>query len=330
MPKNRKTAQEYAEGILQGDRSLLARSITIIESTLDSDRKIAEEILRLILPHTGNSIRIGISGVPGVGKSTFIDQFGLEIINRGNKLAVLAIDPSSAISGGSILGDKTRMEHLSQKKDVFIRPSPSAGTLGGVASKTRESIYLCEAAGFDTIIVETVGVGQSETAVHNMTDFFLLLMLSGAGDELQGIKRGIMEICDGMLITKADGDNKIKAKAAMAEYRAALHLFPPSASNWIPKVLTCSAIEKTGIAEAFEMILSYKNQTSINGYFFERRKNQEIEWVNEIINEELKNSFYSHHQIKMMFPHIKKQLEKKFISPSEAARLLLQAFHELK
>lgn len=330
MPKNRKTAQEYAEGILQGDRSLLARSITIIESTLDSDRKIAEEILRLILPHTGNSIRIGISGVPGVGKSTFIDQFGLEIINRGNKLAVLAIDPSSAISGGSILGDKTRMEHLSQKKDVFIRPSPSAGTLGGVASKTRESIYLCEAAGFDTIIVETVGVGQSETAVHNMTDFFLLLMLSGAGDELQGIKRGIMEICDGMLITKADGDNKIKAKAAMAEYRAALHLFPSSASNWIPKVLTCSAIEKTGIAEAFEMILSYKNHTSINGYFFERRKNQEIEWVNEIINEELKNSFYSHHQIKMMFPHIKKQLEKKFISPSEAARLLLQAFHELK
>ena len=330
MPKNRKTAQEYAEGILQGDRSLLARSITIIESTLDSDRKIAEEILRLILPHTGNSIRIGISGVPGVGKSTFIDQFGLEIINRGNKLAVLAIDPSSAISGGSILGDKTRMEHLSQKKDVFIRPSPSAGTLGGVASKTRESIYLCEAAGFDTIIVETVGVGQSETAVHNMTDFFLLLMLSGAGDELQGIKRGIMEICDGMLITKADGDNKIKAKAAMAEYRAALHLFPPSASNWIPKVLTCSAIEKTGIAEAFEMILSYKNQTSINGYFFERRKNQEIEWVNEIINEELKNSFYSHHQIKMMFPHIKNQLEKKFISHSEAARLILQAFHELK
>jgi LAO/AO transport system kinase len=237
--------------------------------------------------------RLGITGVPGVGKSTFIESFGLEVINRGHKLAVLAIDPSSQLSKGSILGDKTRMEQLSIHPKAFIRPSPSSGSLGGVARKTKESIIICEAAGYDYIFIETVGVGQSETAVHQLTDFFLLLMLAGAGDELQGIKRGIMEMADGMVITKADGSNTDKAKMARGEYARALHLFPPTESNWIPEVLTCSSAENKGIKEVYDMIDKYKRHTITNHFFETKRANQTKQWLHQTINDTLIERFYA-------------------------------------
>ncbi|HSH50986.1 MAG TPA: methylmalonyl Co-A mutase-associated GTPase MeaB, partial [Bacteroidales bacterium] len=248
--KNKKTersVQEYVDGIINGNRTILGQAITLIESSLPDHHQIAQEIIEKCLPYAGNSIRIGITGVPGVGKSTFIESMGKYITSKGNKLAVLAIDPSSERSKGSILGDKTRMEELATDTNAFIRPSPSAGSLGGVARKTRETIVLCEAAGFNTIFIETVGVGQSETAVHSMVDFFLLLMLAGAGDELQGIKRGIMEMADAIVINKADGGNIQKAELAKNQYQNALHLYPPAPSGWIPKVLTCSSLVKTGI-----------------------------------------------------------------------------------
>ena len=240
VQRKRYTADEYVAGILDGNITILSQAVTLVESSLHEHQEIAQEIIEKCLPHAGKSVRVGITGVPGAGKSTSIDSFGMHLINAGHKLAVLAIDPSSERSKGSILGDKTRMEALSREKNAFIRPSPSAGSLGGVARKTRETIVLCEAAGFDTIFVETVGVGQSETAVHSMVDFFLLIQLAGTGDELQGIKRGIMEMADGIIINKADGDNIKKAELAAAQFRNALHLFPPSDSGWSPKVLTYS------------------------------------------------------------------------------------------
>ena len=243
--KNIPTAEELITGILEGDKTALSRAITLVESTNPEHLEKANEVIKGCLPHANNSIRIGITGVPGVGKSTFIEAFGTHLTSLGKKVAVLAVDPSSSISHGSILGDKTRMEELVKDKKAFIRPSASGGTLGGVARKTREAIILCEACGFDTIIIETVGVGQSETAVHSMVDFFLLLKISGAGDELQGIKRGIMEMTDTIVINKADGDNIVKAKLAKSEFNRALHLFPPKSSGWMPKVTTCSAYEKT-------------------------------------------------------------------------------------
>ena len=247
---------EYVQGIVSGDRVMLSRSITLAESSLPSDQELARQVIDQILPYTGNSVRVGITGAPGVGKSTFIETFGTMVIDtHGRKLAVLAVDPTSQRSGGSILGDKTRMESLSLHPQAYIRPSPAGKSLGGVTRSTREAILLCEAAGFNLIFVETVGVGQSETAVHTMVDFFLLLLLAGAGDELQGIKRGIMEMADAIAITKADGDNRNRAKLAQAEYRAALHLFPPSSSGWRPAVQICSALEKTGIKELWEGML---------------------------------------------------------------------------
>lgn len=282
---------EYCDGLLSGDRVMLARCITLIESKLDSDQKLAEALLNEILPHAGKSMRVGISGVPGVGKSTFIEAFGTYLTEQGHKVAVLAIDPSSSLSKGSILGDKTRMNKLSVNPNAFIRPSASGGTLGGVASKTRESILLCEAAGYDFILVETVGVGQSETLVRDMVDFFLLLMLAGAGDELQGIKRGIMEICDALLINKADGENAKPAKRAAADYRNAPHLFREQESDWIPKVETVSSLLIEGMDKTYEMLQAYKLHTQTNGFFEKNRHNQDVAWLMEMLREELLRDF---------------------------------------
>ena len=301
------TAAEYVEGIRKGNVTMLGQAVTLVESQLPEHQSLAQEVIEKCLPYTGNSKRIGITGVPGAGKSTSIDVFGLHVLNRGGKLAVLAIDPSSELTKGSILGDKTRMEKLSVQKDAFIRPSPSAGSLGGVARKTRETIVLCEAAGYDNIFVETVGVGQSETAVHSMVDFFLLIQLAGTGDELQGIKRGIMEMADGIVINKCDGDNVERAKLAAAQFRSALHLFPMPPSGWSPKVLTYSGYYELGIDEVWKMIDEYFEFVHKNGYFEERRRQQEKYWMYETINEQLKRHFYTNPVIEEMLA-AKKQM----------------------
>ncbi len=283
------SASELVEGILKGDVTRLARAVTLVESVAPAHQAIAHEVIEKCLPYSGKSRRIGITGVPGAGKSTSIDVFGLHVLRNGGKLAVLAIDPSSERSKGSILGDKTRMEKLSQHESAFIRPSPSAGSLGGVARKTRETIILCEAAGYDNIFVETVGVGQSETAVHSMVDFFLLIQLAGTGDELQGIKRGIMEMADGIVINKADGD---RARLAQAQFRSALHLFPTPPSGWTPEVLTYSGYFELGITEVWDMIDRYFDFVKENGYFERRRHEQARYWMYETIDAELRRRFY--------------------------------------
>ena len=290
-------ASEPVEGILKGDVTVLSRAVTLVESLVADHQSIAQEVIEKCLPHSGNSRRIGITGVPGAGKSTSIDVFGLHVLRDGGKLAVLAIDPSSERTKGSILGDKTRMEKLAVHPSAFIRPSPSAGSLGGVARKTRETIVLCEAAGYNNIFVETVGVGQSETAVHSMVDFFLLIQLAGTGDELQGIKRGIMEMADGIVINKADGDNIDRARLAQAQFRSALHLFPPTASGWSPEVLTYSGYFELGIAEVWDMIDRYFEFVKSNGYFDRRRSEQARYWMYETINEQLRAHFYNDPEI---------------------------------
>ena len=310
---------EMTDGILTSNISYVSKAITLVESTKHEHQEQAQQIINTIIKHSGNSFRLGITGVPGVGKSTFIESYGLEVINRGHKLAVLAIDPSSQLSKGSILGDKTRMEQLSVHPKAFIRPSPSSGSLGGVARKTKESIIICEAAGYDYIFIETVGVGQSETAVHQLTDFFLLLMLAGAGDELQGIKRGIMEMADGIVITKADGTNTDKAKMARGEYARALHLFPPTESNWIPEVLTCSSTENKGIKEVYDMIDKYKRHSVSRGFYETKRAHQTKQWLHQTINDTLIERFYSNPIIKEEILKIEKQLKKNQINPYQAA-----------
>ena len=287
------TVGEMVEGILKGDVTMLSRAVTLVESLSNDHQILAQEVIEKCLPYSGNSRRIGITGVPGAGKSTSIDTFGLHVLKDGGKLAVLAIDPSSERTKGSILGDKTRMEKLSVHPAAFIRPSPSAGSLGGVARKTRETIVLCEAAGYNNIFVETVGVGQSETAVHSMVDFFLLIQLAGTGDELQGIKRGIMEMADGIVINKADGDNIDRARLAQAQFRSALHLFPPTLSGWMPEVLCYSGYYETGIAEVWEMIDRYFEFVKANGHFEAKRQQQARYWMYETINEKLRNHFYN-------------------------------------
>ena len=291
------TSGEMVEGILKGDVTTLSRAVTLVESLSPEHQTLAQEIIEKCLPHSGNSRRIGITGVPGAGKSTSIDTFGLHVLKDGGKLAVLAIDPSSERTKGSILGDKTRMEKLSIHPNAFIRPSPSAGSLGGVARKTRETIVLCEAAGYNNIFVETVGVGQSETAVHSMVDFFLLIQLAGTGDELQGIKRGIMEMADGIVINKADGDNIDRARLAQAQFRSALHLFPPTLSGWMPEVLCYSGYYEIGIPEVWEMIDRYFTFIKENGYFERKRQEQARYWMYETINEQLRNHFYNNEDV---------------------------------
>lgn len=320
------SSKELIEGILSGNIAALSRAITLVESTNANHLDKANEVIDGCLPHANKSVRIGITGVPGVGKSTFIEAFGKYLTGLGKKVAVLAVDPSSTISHGSILGDKTRMEELVKDPNAFIRPSASGETLGGVARKTRETITLCEAAGFDTILIETVGVGQSETAVHSMVDFFLLLKISGAGDELQGIKRGIMEMADSILINKADGDNIKKAKLAKAEFNRALHLFPAKKSGWAPTTATCSAITHEGIPEVWETIEKYIELTKTNNYFFEKRKEQNQYWMLETINEQLKTNFYNHPGIQKLLHSTKKAVQNDEISPFAAAQLLLEKY----
>jgi LAO/AO transport system kinase len=329
IQKNRKkqpSSNELIDGILNGNRTSLSRAITLVESTNPEHAEKANEVINGCLPHANKSIRIGITGVPGVGKSTFIEAFGTFLTQLGKKVAVLAVDPSSSLSHGSILGDKTRMEELVKDENAFIRPSASGDTLGGVARKTRESIILCEAAGFDTIIIETVGVGQSETAVHSMVDFFLLLKISGAGDELQGIKRGIMEMADAIVINKADGDNIKKANQAKLEFNRALHLFPPKKSNWQPKVTTCSAITKDGVSEIWDTISQYFEMTNETGFFQEKRKEQNHFWMMETINEQLKHNFYNQPQIISQLKQNKKAVQNDEISPFAAAQNLLKLY----
>jgi LAO/AO transport system kinase len=325
-PKGRLTAEEYINGILEGDRVLLSRAITIIESNLESDKLLAKEIIQSILPNTGNSIRIGITGVPGVGKSTFIEAFGKHLISKGKKVAILSIDPTSQRSKGSILGDKTRMEELANLEDAYIRPSASGDTLGGVANKTGETVLLCEAAGYDVILIETVGVGQSETAVHGMTDFFLLLMLSGAGDELQGIKKGIMEMADMVVINKADGDNIRESELAKRQYQNALHIFPPSESGWSPVVSTASAIENIGIETVWDEILKFKKLVTENGYFHKNRNHQQIKWMYNNINEALKNLFYGSKSIANQLKVLENEVIEAKISPVKAAQKIVEVF----
>ena len=322
---------EFVEGILQGNVTILSQAVTLVESVKPEHQSIAQEVIEKCLPYSGNSVRVGISGVPGAGKSTSIDVFGLHELQKGGKLAVLAIDPSSERSKGSILGDKTRMEQLSVHPDSFIRPSPSAGSLGGVARKTRETIILCEAAGFDKIFVETVGVGQCETAGHTMVGFFLLIQLAGTGDELQGIKRGIMEMADGIVINKADGSNVDKAQLAATQFRNALHLFPAPDSGWTPRVLTYSGFYNLGVKEIWDMIDEYIAFVKENGYFDYRRNEQSKYWMYEAINEHLRDSFYNNEVVKSMLADKERQVLEANLTSFVAARNLLDAyFSELK
>ena len=321
--------EKYVAGILSRDISSLSAAITLIESANPRHRELAEQIIEKCLPHSGKSIRIGITGVPGVGKSTFIESFGTFLTTQERRIAVLAIDPSSQKNGDSILGDKTRMEELSTNKNAYVRPSPAKGSLGGVARNTRETIILCEAAGYDTILIETVGVGQSEIAVNGMVDFFLLLMLSGAGDELQGIKRGIMEMADAIVITKADGDNIENAKRAATEYKNALHLFPANENSWIPKVGACSAYDNSGISEVWKTIQSYQNHTITNGFFNNKRQNQAKYWMHETINEELKRTFFNDSSVSKKIKKLEKEVTQGTLSPFKAAQLLLDKNYKL-
>lgn len=321
------SVDNLVKGVLKDDRNLLARCITLIESNSSKHHEKATEVLDKLLPHAGNSIRIGISGVPGAGKSTMIEALGLYLIKEGHKVAVLTVDPSSSVSKGSILGDKTRMEHLSREKNCFIRPSPSAGNLGGVTRKTRETITACEAAGFDVILIETVGVGQSEITVRSMVDFFLLVMISGAGDELQGIKKGIIEISDALVFNKADGTNKQKAEIARAEFANALHYLQSYTVGWQPKVLMASAIENSGIDKIWEMIMEFVDYTKKNDSFTKRRNNQSLEWMHSLIRESLINKFYSSSDVKKELKIYESQLLNGKARATSAAEEILNKFN---
>ncbi|PQB03848.1 methylmalonyl Co-A mutase-associated GTPase MeaB [Aureitalea marina] len=318
------TTEELVQGILAGDQTRLSRAITLIESKAAKHQDQARQVIEACLAHTNRSVRIGITGVPGVGKSSFIEQLGLQLVGQGHKLAVLAVDPSSSLSKGSILGDKTRMEELVKQPQAFIRPSASGTSLGGVAQKTRETILLCEAAGYDVILIETVGVGQSETAVHSMTDFFLLMKLAGAGDELQGIKRGIMEMADAIVINKADSENVKAAKLAKTEFNRALHLYPQKASGWTPKAFTCSSLKNQGIEEVWDVICNYIELVRDNGYFEQKRKEQNRYWLMQTIQDSLQQRFFDHPGIKEALDEQMSLMEQNKTTPFAAANYLLQ------
>jgi LAO/AO transport system kinase len=319
--------EEYLDGILRGDRTVLARAITLIESGREADRELAEQIVEDCLPHSGDSIRVGITGVPGAGKSTLIEALGgCLIAERKQKVAVLAIDPSSQISGGSILGDKTRMPTLAASEMAFIRPSPSRGIAGGVAQRTREAMLLCEAAGYRNILVETIGVGQSETAVHEMVDFFLLITLAGAGDELQGIKRGVMELADLVAVNKADGANAAAAERARAEAQNALHFFPGSGSGWTPRAVSCSAMTGAGIRELWECVLEYAALTRANGWFGASRREQQKRWMHEMIEQTLRQRFEAHPAVRHSMEALERDVTEGRTTPFRAARVLLEMY----
>jgi len=323
------SVSDMVDLIIKGDMTTLSRAVTLVESVNPAHRQVAQEVIEKCLPYSGNSRRIGITGVPGAGKSTSIDVFGLHVLKDGGKLAVLAIDPSSERTKGSILGDKTRMEKLSVHPNAFIRPSPSAGSLGGVARKTRETIVLCEAAGFNNIFVETVGVGQSETAVHSMVDFFLLIQLAGTGDELQGIKRGIMEMADGIVINKADGDNVDRARLAQAQFRSALHLFPPTTSGWMPEVLTYSGYYELGIKEVWDMIDRYFEFTTGNGYFQQKRQQQARYWMLETIDSQLRSNFYNNSEVSSLIKKLEGQVLNNSKTSFMAAKEALDFYYSM-
>lgn len=326
--KKELSVADFVDGVLKGNITVLSRAVTLVESMKPEHQAVAQEVIEKCLPYSGKSVRVGISGVPGAGKSTSIDVFGLHVLEKGGKLAVLAIDPSSERSKGSILGDKTRMEQLSVHPNSFIRPSPSAGSLGGVARKTRETIILCEAAGFDKVFVETVGVGQSETAVHSMVDFFLLIQLAGTGDELQGIKRGIMEMADGIVINKADGNNIDKANLAATQFRNALHLFPAPESGWTPQVMTYSGFYNIGIKPIWDMIDDYVRFVKENGYFDYRRNEQSKYWMYESINEQLRDHFYQNATIKSLLKEKERLVLNDGLTSFVAAKELLDVYFE--
>jgi LAO/AO transport system kinase len=315
--------QDYIDGVLAKNRRIISKTITLIESSLPAHQKMAKTIVDGLLPHAGNAVRIGITGVPGVGKSTYIESFGLQLVQQGHWVAVLAVDPSSSKSGGSIMGDKTRMERLSLQQQAFIRPSPSGGTLGGVARRTRETIVVCEAAGFDVIIVETVGVGQSETTVASMVDFFLVLMLAGAGDELQGIKKGVLELADAIAINKADGNNIAKAEKAKKEYENALHLLTPASKIWSPPVLTCSAVTMDGIEDIWQTILDHRKKLERSGELDKKRRKQALDWLWALVEEGLRERFYKNPDVEKHLPVIVKAVEKGETAPTAAAHQLL-------
>jgi LAO/AO transport system kinase len=320
------TVEEYVAGVRSGDRSILARAITLIESNAPAHISLAQEVLRELLPYTGGALRVGITGVPGVGKSTFIEALGTMLCDRGHRVAVLAVDPSSSISRGSILGDKTRMERLARHPNAYIRPSPTGGSLGGVARKSRETLLVCEAAGFDIILVETVGVGQSEIAVRGMVDFFLLLMLAGAGDELQGIKKGIIELADALLITKADGDNRTRALAAQAEYTHALRYLTPATEGWRPRAYICSAQTGEGIAEIWREIERFRDETTASGVFAARRRDQARDWVYTLIEDHLRTRFFGHPVVQERLPAIEKAVVEGTLPVTTAVQDLIRAF----
>ncbi len=323
--RQRLSVDDYVTGVLAGDRSILARAITLIESNTPAHFETAQQVLTRLLPHTGGSLRIGITGIPGAGKSTFIETLGLRLIKQDQQIAVLAIDPTSTISGGSILGDKTRMERLARDPKTFIRPSPSRGTLGGVAYKTRETILVCEAAGFDVIFVETVGTGQSEVTVRSMVDFFLLLLITGSGDELQGIKKGVVELADTIAINKADGDNITRARAARAELSHTLHYLTLATDDWYTRVLTCSSLTGDGILEIWTTIKEFETKTKTSGTFAIRRRDQTREWLRSIIEERLKAYFFANPTVQTMLPTIEQQVMNDELSVTEAAQRLFEA-----
>ena len=317
--------QQLIDGVLASDRRMLAKTITLIESVHPEHRKQALTILNQLLPHAGQAARLGITGVPGVGKSTFIESFGMMLVEKGHQVAVLAIDPSSQRSGGSVMGDKTRMERLSVEPNAFIRPSPSGGTLGGVASKTREVMLACEAAGFDVLVIETVGVGQSETAVASMVDFFLVLMLSGAGDQLQGIKKGVLELADAIAINKADGDNIEKAKLARKEYEMALHFLNPVSPNWSPPVMTCSALTMEGLEEIWQTVVDYRKKLTTTGELPLKRKKQALDWMWTMVEEGLKERFQRNELVRQLLPQLSSGVEGGTLAPTVAAQQLLDS-----
>jgi LAO/AO transport system kinase len=316
-------AEGYVKGVLERNQRILAKTITLVESVLPSRQQLAREIVEHLLPRRCKAVRLGITGVPGVGKSTFIESLGMYLVGRGHRLAVLAVDPSSARSGGSILADKTRMERLSAEENAFIRPSPSGGTLGGVASRTRETMAVCEAAGYDVIIVETVGVGQSETAVASMVDFFLVLMLAGAGDELQGIKKGILELADAIAINKADGDNLEKARRARREYENALHYLSPASPHWNPPVLTCSALNSVGIEEVWSTVMAHQRKLEAVGELQAKRRQQSLAWMWTLLEEGLKERFHQHPAVQRRLPEVIAAVQRGECAPTRAASDLL-------
>lgn len=320
--------EQFVKGVLSGDRRILAKTITLIESSLPSHQALSRKILDRLLPHTGKAIRLGISGVPGAGKSTFIESLGTMLTQHGHRVAVLAVDPSSRRSGGSVLADKTRMEKLAANPSAFIRPSPSGGTLGGVALRTRESALVCEAAGFDVIIIETVGVGQSETAVAAMVDFFLLILIAGAGDELQGIKKGILELVDAIVINKADGDNLHRARQAQRAYASAMHFLMPESPTWSPPVLTCSALEMKGVEDVWAAVLEHRRKMTETGELEEKRRRQSLDWMWSMIEDALKERFITNPAVKKHLDRISRDVKKGIVSPTAAAQYLLSFFDE--